>query len=147
LESLQPWLKTFLAGVSPQTATLLRPYASWSVLPRARHRAARRVITASAPTYARDRIGAAAHFLTWLEHNHRTLADATQHDVNTWLGQGASTRRRIRDFLRWRTPVAWPPIFRFTGLEVKASLSRYSATTNAGHCSGDACATTALTSD
>jgi hypothetical protein len=92
LESLQPWLKTFLAGVSPQTATLLRPYASWSVLPRARH---------SAPTYARDRIGAAAHFVTWLEHNHRTLADATQHDVNTWLGQGASTRHRIRDFLRW----------------------------------------------
>ena len=101
LESLQPWLKTFLAGVSPQALTLLRPYASWSVLPRARHRAARRGITASAPTYARDRIGAAAHFLTWLEHNHRTLADATQHDVNTWLGQGASTRHRIRDFLRW----------------------------------------------
>ena len=101
LESLQPWLKTFLAGVSPQAVKLLRPYASWSVLPRARHRAARRGITASAPAYARDRIGAAAHFLTWLEHNHRTLADATQHDVNTWLGQGASTRHRIRDFLRW----------------------------------------------
>lgn len=101
LESLQPWLKSFLAGLSPQTAKLLRPYASWSVLPRARQRAARRGITASAPAYARDRIGAAAHFLTWLEHNHRTLADATQHDVNTWLGQGASTRHRIRDFLRW----------------------------------------------
>lgn len=101
LESLQPWLKSFLAGLSPQTAKLLRPYASWSVLPRARHRAARRGITASAPAYVRDRIGAAAHFLTWLEHNHCTLADATQHDVNTWLGQGASTRHRIRDFLKW----------------------------------------------
>jgi hypothetical protein len=39
--------------------------------------------------------------LTWLEDNDRALADATQHDVNTWIGLGASTRRRVRDFLRW----------------------------------------------
>jgi hypothetical protein len=51
--------------------------------------------------YARQRIETAAHFLTWLERNDRTLADATQHDVNTWIGLGASTRRRVRDFLRW----------------------------------------------
>ena len=101
LESLGPWLRSFLAGFSPTTAQLLRPYASWSVLPRTRHRAARLGITASAPMYARQRIETAAHFLTWLERNDRTLADATQHDVNTWIGLGASTRRRVRDFLRW----------------------------------------------
>ena len=39
--------------------------------------------------------------MTWLEDNDRTLADATQHDINTWIGLGASTRRRVRDFLRW----------------------------------------------
>jgi hypothetical protein len=38
--------------------------------------------------------------LTWLEDNHIRLADATQHDVSTWVGQGASTRHRLRDFLR-----------------------------------------------
>ena len=48
----------------------------------------------------RQRIETAAHFLTWLEHNDRTLADATQHHVDTWIAQGASTRRRVRDFLR-----------------------------------------------
>jgi hypothetical protein len=101
LESLGPWLKSFLAGLSPKTAQLLRRYASWSVLPRTRHRAARLGITASAPVYARGRIETAAHFLTWLEDNDRTLADATQHDINTWIGLGASTRRRVRDFLRW----------------------------------------------
>jgi hypothetical protein len=63
--------------------------------------AARLGITPSAPAYARDRIGAAAHFLAWLERDDRALADATQHDVNTWLGHGASTRHRLRDFLRW----------------------------------------------
>ncbi|MDT5133674.1 MAG: hypothetical protein QOE41_2985, partial [Mycobacterium sp.] len=101
LESLGPWLKSFLAGLSPGTAQLLRPYASWSVLPRTRHRAARLKITASAPMYARARIETTAHFLTWLEDNGRSLADTTQHDVDAWIGLGASTRRRVRDFLRW----------------------------------------------
>jgi len=101
LESLGPWLKSFLAGLSPKTVQLLRPYASWSVLPRTRHRAARLGITASAPMYARARIETAAHFLTWLEDNDRSLAHATQHDVDTWIGLGASTRRRVLDFLRW----------------------------------------------
>jgi hypothetical protein len=101
LESLQPWLKSFLAGLSPQTAKLLRPYASWSVLPRARHRAARLGRTANAPKYARVRIETTAHFLTWLTENDRTLAEATQHDVDAWVDGGATTRRRVRDFLRW----------------------------------------------
>jgi hypothetical protein len=39
--------------------------------------------------------------LTWLQDTDRNLADATQHDVDTWIGSGASTRRRVRDFLRW----------------------------------------------
>jgi hypothetical protein len=101
LESLGPWLKSFLGGLSPTTAQLLRPYASWSVLPRTRRRAARLGVTASAPTYARTRIETAAHFLAWLQDNDRTLAEATQHDVDTWIGSGATTRRRVRDFLRW----------------------------------------------
>ena len=49
----------------------------------------------------RARITVANQFLTWLEDNHIRLADATQHDVSTWVGQGASTRHRLRDFLRW----------------------------------------------
>lgn len=101
LESLQPWLKCFLAAVSPQTAAVLRPYASWSVLPRARHRAAHVRMTTSAPKYARVRIAVAEQFLTWLEKNDIALADATQRDVNMWLGLGATTRHRLRDFLRW----------------------------------------------
>jgi hypothetical protein len=37
----------------------------------------------------------------WLRGNDRTLAEATQHDVDTWIASGASTRRRVRDFLAW----------------------------------------------
>ena len=101
LESVRPWIRSFLAGVSPQNSAVLRPYAAWSVLPRARHRAARVRMTTSAPKYARVRIAVAEQFLTWLENNDIALADATQRDVNTWLGLGATTRHRLRDFLSW----------------------------------------------
>lgn len=101
LGSLGPWLKAFLTGAPPETVQLLRLYAPWSVLPRSRQRAARLGVTASAAQYARQRIETAAHFLAWLKHNDRTLADASQHDVDTWIADGASTRRRVRDFLKW----------------------------------------------
>ncbi|KZS67369.1 hypothetical protein A4G26_27245 [Mycobacterium kansasii] len=51
--------------------------------------------------YARTRITVANQFLNWLEHNQIALSQATQHDVDRWLGQGATPRRRLRDFLRW----------------------------------------------
>lgn len=80
---------------------LLRRYAQWSVLPRTRRRAARLGATTSTPKYARTRIETAAHLLAWLRGNDRTLAEATQHDVDTFIASGASTRRRVRDFLTW----------------------------------------------
>lgn len=101
LDPLDPWLKSFLAGLPHQSARLLRTFAQWSVLPRTRHRAARLGATANTPRYVRTRIETAAHFLAWLRENDRTLAEATQHDVDTWIESGSSTRRRLRDFLKW----------------------------------------------
>lgn len=101
LEPLDAWLKTFLTTAPREDVHLLRTYSQWSVLPRTRRRAARLGTTASAPKYARTRIETAAHFLAWLRDNGRSLAEATQHDVDTWIASGASTRRRIRDFLTW----------------------------------------------
>ena len=49
----------------------------------------------------RRRTWPAHQFLTWLEVNQIRLAEAAQHDVDTWLELGASTRRRLRDFVRW----------------------------------------------
>ncbi|UDG97544.1 hypothetical protein [Rhodococcus opacus] len=99
--SLRPWLEALVAGLPTDLSTALRAYASWSVLRRARRRAARGLLTASAPKYARARLQVAANFLTWLTEHHRILAEATQTDVERWLGEGASTRHRLRDFLRW----------------------------------------------
>jgi hypothetical protein len=95
-------------------------------------------MTTSAPKYARVRIAAAEQFLTWLENNDIALADATQRDVNTWLGLGATTRHRLRDFLSWahaRGPTADLEVH---WLAAMAWPSSYSATTSAGYCCGDA---------
>lgn len=101
LETLEPWMNTLLSGVSSGIAAVLRPYASWSVLARARRRASRGLQTTSTPDYVRARIIVAQQFLGWLEDNQIALGEATQHDVNTWLALGASTRHRLRDFLQW----------------------------------------------
>jgi len=101
MEGLEPWLKGLLAGLPPRTATVLQRYVSWSLLPRTRRRATRGRTTVSSPRYVRTQILAAHQFLMWLETNQIGLAETTQHDVDTWLRRGASTRRRVRDFLRW----------------------------------------------
>ncbi|WP_037205779.1 hypothetical protein [Rhodococcus opacus] len=101
VDSVRPWLDTLVADLPTDLAATVRAYASWSVLRRARGRAARGHHSVSAPKYARVRLQVAVQFLTWLTDNHRTLADAAQADVDRWLGEGASTRHRLRDFLRW----------------------------------------------
>lgn len=101
LVSTQVWLANLLTDLPTDIAALLRPYATWSVLRRARHRAARIELTPSAPRYARNRIRVATHFLTWLADQDRTLGDATQADIDRWLAAGTPSRRRLRDFIRW----------------------------------------------
>ena len=101
LEPLDAWLTKFLTTAPRQDLHLLRTYGQWSLLPRTRRRAARLGATANTPKYVRTRIETAAHFLAWLRGNEQTLAEATQHDVDTWIESGASTRRRVRDFLTW----------------------------------------------
>lgn len=100
LVSTQVWLDKILADLPAEIAALVRPYAAWSVLRRARHRATRIKLTPSAPRYARTRIRAATAFLTWLAEHDRKLSDATQADIDRWLVAGTPSRRR-RDFIRW----------------------------------------------
>jgi len=94
-----PWLEQFLETQPPAIATVIRPYAMWSVLRRARHRVPRD--NRAARKYARSRIVLATRFLTWLEQRGQTLIDATQRDVDLWLAADTANRHRLRDFLVW----------------------------------------------
>ena len=101
LETIPPWLEDLLATRPAQHAQVIRPYASWSVLHRARHRAHRRASTRSVGKHARARILIAVHFLSWLDTRGLTLAAVTQHHVDAWLAGGTTTHYRLRDFLTW----------------------------------------------
>ena len=103
IDSIETWLDEFLVGKPPHVAALLRRYASWSVLRRARSRANRHPrVTTSVRKYAQARLRVAADFLTWLQRDRAiSLAEVTQPDVELWIAQGRTTRHRLRDFLRW----------------------------------------------
>ncbi|WP_371792243.1 hypothetical protein OG285_24920 [Streptomyces sp. NBC_01471] len=101
LDGIPGWLDTLLATQPPHITILIRPYASWSVLSRARGRSMRRASTPSVRKYARSRILISVRFLTWLDEQQLTLATVTQAHIDGWLDAGTDTHHRLRDFLRW----------------------------------------------
>ena len=102
LERIEPWLGEVLAGRPAQHAALVRPYATWHVLRRARRRSrGRGAFTMSAAGWARGRILAALAFLAWLDDRGTALGAATQADVDDWLHGATRYRYLLRDFLTW----------------------------------------------
>src|SRR6266700_92539 len=102
LERIEPWLGEVLAGRPAQHAALVRPYATWHVLRRARRRSrGRGASTMSAAGWARGRILAALAFLAWLDDRGTALGAATQADVDDWLHGATRYRYLLRDFLTW----------------------------------------------
>ena len=80
---------------------LLRAFARWRVLRRARSRADRGGFTAIRAKNARTVVAEAARFLAWLRGRGLSLSDCSQADVELWLATGVEARRRIGEFLRW----------------------------------------------
>jgi hypothetical protein len=102
LERIEPWLGEILAGRPAQHAAVVRPYATWHVLRRARRRSrGRGAFTMSAAGWARGRILVALAFLAWLDDRGTALGAATQADVDDWLDGATHYRYLLRDFLIW----------------------------------------------
>jgi hypothetical protein len=102
LERIEPWLREILAARPAHHAALVRPYATWHVLRRARRRSrGRGASTMSAAGWARGRILAALAFLAWLDDRGTTLGAATQADIDDWLHGATRYRYLLRDFLTW----------------------------------------------
>lgn len=101
LARAETWMHRLLADASLEHRHLLQPYTTWLILRRLRHRADTHGLTDSSVNYARDQARSALAFLRWLDEQSLTLDRAGQHDVDRWLTEGATTRLRLRDFLRW----------------------------------------------
>jgi hypothetical protein len=100
-ERLAPWLEHLLHDKPAHHARLIRPFAHWFVLRRARRTAARRTFTRGSADFARARVLAALDLLSWLDQRGLDLRDLTQADLDRWLTGGATTRRAVRYFLQW----------------------------------------------
>jgi hypothetical protein len=101
LDRIEPWLDQLLASCSPAHAALIRPFATWHILRRARTRARHQGFTVSAARWARSHILVAAQFLAWLDERGTTLADATQADIDAWLDHATQHRYLVRAFTQW----------------------------------------------
>lgn len=100
-DRLEAWLEDLLAEAPSDRANLVRPFAVWHVLRRARRRVQRGQFTENGAKWARLRISQSLAFLNWLDDLGRPLEGLRQADVDLWLSSGPTTRYVVRDFLAW----------------------------------------------
>lgn len=103
LARLEAWVASRLDSVTDAARRrLLRSYATWRVLRRARSRAKAADPAARTPTgHARKTFNAAIAFLDFLERRDRVLADCAQADIDAWITEGPPNAPEVADFLDW----------------------------------------------
>jgi hypothetical protein len=102
LVRLEAWANTRIAAVdSPHHQRLLRSYATWRVLRRARLRAAFQPRPRTPTAHARNSLIAAIAFLGFMDEKGRSLADCTQADIESWLVCHGPSAPEVGDFIDW----------------------------------------------
>lgn len=101
VEQIGAWLDDFLCNRTTAHTQVLRPFANWVVLRRARQRARRKPTTEAAASWARQRIRVAADLLTYLDNRGLELQALDQRTLDEWLAAGNSTHHTVRDFVNW----------------------------------------------
>jgi hypothetical protein len=99
LEGIEPGLERHLTTYPAAHAQLVRSYAIWYLLHRARR--ARRPLTKSGAARIRYRVRVALEFLAWIDAHGHDLTTMTQGDIDKWLTDGKSRHQEIRPFLHW----------------------------------------------
>jgi len=102
LIALETWVLERLDGIDdPAQRRLLRSYATWWVLRRARARATRRPRPRTATRYAKTNLLAAIAFLAWLSRRGVELGEVGQGDIDAWTVEGGPSAHALKDFLDW----------------------------------------------
>ncbi|MEV6522878.1 hypothetical protein AB0M43_13100 [Longispora sp. NPDC051575] len=102
LERLVPWLNGLLTDLPSEHARIVRPFATWTVLRRARAKADRAPFTQNQAARARSTIRTAVRLLQWLSTQGTTLAKLRQPLLDHWILDCAQNERHYtKAFLRW----------------------------------------------
>ncbi|MGH2926947.1 MAG: hypothetical protein ACRDL8_01950, partial [Solirubrobacteraceae bacterium] len=100
--ALEAWVAARLEEIDdPSEQRVLRSYATWGVLRRARARAQATSRERTATAYARNCLGAAIAFLAFLRERNVSLSDCGQADLDAWSTTGGPSASLLRDFLAW----------------------------------------------
>ena len=99
LERIEPWLEHLLLTYPRENTRIVRSYALWYLVHRARR--SKRPVGASGAARIRTRIRVALEFLEWLEDRGQSLDTMKQADVDKWLAECGSRRKEVRLFLHW----------------------------------------------
>lgn len=101
-DALTAWIAREIARLpESEDRTHLRAFATWQVQHDLQRRAQRGQTKRSSHRLARTHIRVAAALICWLHIRDLTLRDLRQEHLDTWLAEGASTRRRQRAFIAW----------------------------------------------
>jgi hypothetical protein len=104
LVALEAWVADRLEPIGdPARRRLLRSYATWRVLRRARTRAARTPRARTPIHYAKVCLLAAIALLAWLDERGVDLADVGQGDIEAWSAEAGPAAPEASDFLDWAT--------------------------------------------
>ena len=99
---LETWAAESLESVADRAERrLLRSYATWRVLRRARRRAETAAAPRTPTRHAKVQLKVAVAFLAFLASRQVTLAGCTQGDVDDWLAEGPPDAPSARGFLAW----------------------------------------------
>ena len=102
LAALETWVTARVGAVAdPDRRRVLRSYATWRVLRRARSRAARAPRPRTATAHAKNCVLAAIAFDDWLAQRGMRLADCGQADMDAWSVKAGPSAYALADFLDW----------------------------------------------
>lgn len=103
LDRLPAWLTHQLPHLPEQHRQIINVYTTWSLLHRARRRAAHAPFTEFSAANLRARVMIAIALLRWLHEQELTLHDLDQPRLDRWLDEGPKSRSIAGDFLGWAT--------------------------------------------
>ena len=102
LAGLERWAAEKTSSAEdPAEQRIVRSFGTWHHLRRLRGDSQRQHITAEQSDYVHNEIRATLKLISWLRDNGTSLADCTQHDIDTWLTGGPGTNYHARAFVLW----------------------------------------------
>ncbi len=101
LAQLQLWVDRTIPTLPPRYQSLIRSYAEWHIIRRARRRAARVAFSHYADRSNRQRIRTVINFLLWLDNTGTSVSGLTQHHVDAYFDTAPTNPAALCTFFSW----------------------------------------------